>query len=85
MKGLQVVREELKQRLIAKAAKINRYNDRIEQYRQNRLLCYDQSKFYVKLDKETTDEQVYPSPEESRELWSSIWVTAVIIKRMQSG
>ena len=36
-KGLNVVLEELKQRIQAKATKIKRYGERIEQYRINRL------------------------------------------------
>ena len=36
-KGLNVVLEELKQRMHAKASKIKRYDQRIEQYRTNRL------------------------------------------------
>ena len=41
-KGLPVVIEELKQRLTAKAAKIRRYEQRIQQYKQNRLFSTDQ-------------------------------------------
>jgi len=36
-KGLSTVLEELKQRVLAKMAKIKHYNERIQQYRQNRL------------------------------------------------
>ena len=45
-KGLFVVIEELKQRLTAKAAKIRRYEQRIHQYRQNRLFSTDQKRFF---------------------------------------
>jgi len=37
-KGLATVIEELKQRILAKAAKITRYNQRIDQYRINRFV-----------------------------------------------
>ena len=43
-KGLTTVIEELKQRLLAKAAKIKRYGDRITQYRQNRMFAEEQKK-----------------------------------------
>ena len=56
-KGLPIVKEELRQRLVAKAGKIKRYSDRIEQYRQNRLFSYDQSRFYSNLDKARDDKQ----------------------------
>lgn len=35
-KGIEVVHEEVKQRLIAVAAKLERYDDRTKQLRQNR-------------------------------------------------
>ena len=41
-KGLNVVLEELKQRLQAKATKIKKYDQRIEQYRIKRLSQQDQ-------------------------------------------
>ena len=44
-KGLLVVIEELKQRLTGKAAKIRRYEQRIQQYKQDRLLSTDQKRF----------------------------------------
>ena len=40
-KGLDVVLEELKQRLTAKTAKIKKYDQRIAQYRQNRMFRTD--------------------------------------------
>ena len=45
-KGLPMVTEELKQRILAKAAKISRYEQRIQQYRINRLFRVDQKKVY---------------------------------------
>ena len=36
-KGIGVVIEELKQRVVAKAAKVKRYEGRVEQCRQNRM------------------------------------------------
>ena len=35
-KGLETVIEELKQRMLAKCAKVKRYEQRIEQFRHNR-------------------------------------------------
>ena len=39
--------EELKQRMLAKSAKIRRYEQRIEQFRQNRIFDFDQKKIYA--------------------------------------
>ena len=72
-KGLHIVKEELKQRLVAKAEKIKRYSDRIEQYRQNRLFSYHQGRLYSDLDKARDDEQTPPNREKCKEFWSGIW------------
>ena len=45
-KCLTTVIEELKQRILAKPAKISRYEQRIQQYRVNRFLKVDQKKVY---------------------------------------
>ena len=45
-KGLTAVIEKLQQRVLAKAAKISRYEQRIQQYRINRLFKVDQKKVY---------------------------------------
>ena len=41
-KGIKTVIEELKQRMLAKSAKVKRYEQRIEQFRQNRIFDVDQ-------------------------------------------
>ena len=43
-KRLQTVTEGLKQRMLAKSAKVRRYQQRIEQFRQNRIFDFDQKK-----------------------------------------
>ena len=45
-KGYQQVIEELKQRLIATAVKIERCEDRVKQYQQNRMFENNQKRFY---------------------------------------
>ena len=52
-KGLKTVIEELKQRILAKAAKLSRYEQRIQQYRINRLLKLDQKKVYNEFNGKT--------------------------------
>ena len=43
-KRLKTVTEGLKQRMLAKSAKVRRYQQRIEQFRQNRIFGFDQKK-----------------------------------------
>ena len=40
------VLEELKQRVLAKKAKFDRYTERLKQFRQNRPFNYDQKRLY---------------------------------------
>ena len=50
VKRLNVVVEELKQRIIAIAAKVRRYQGRVDSYRQKRLFENNQRQFYKELD-----------------------------------
>ena len=52
-KGLTTVIEELKQRILAKAAKISRYEQRIQQYRINTLFKVDKKKVYNEFNGQT--------------------------------
>ena len=49
-KGLGIVLEELKQHLQAKSMKSKRYDQRIEQYKINRLFHQDQKRVYQQLN-----------------------------------
>ena len=49
-KGVSVVVEELKQRVVAKAAKVKRCEARNEQQRQNKLFDVDQGRLYQELN-----------------------------------
>ena len=71
-KGYKRVIEELKQRIKAKAAKIKRYKNRIEQFRQNRLFQTDQSRLYKELNGEEAI-NLAPDKEEAKSFWSDIW------------
>ena len=46
VKRLNVVIEKLKQRFTAVAAKVRRYQGRVDSYRQNRLFENNQKQFY---------------------------------------
>ena len=52
VKRLNVVIEELKQRITAIAAKVGRYQGRVDSYRKNRLFENNQRQFYRELDQE---------------------------------
>ena len=56
-KGLKTVIEELKQRLLAKSAKVRRYQQRIEQFGQNRIFDFDLKTMYA----EFNGDEVRPS------------------------
>ena len=73
-KRLNVVIEELKQRITAIAAKVRRYQGQVDSYRQNRLFENNQRQFYRELDQEEErcgDDQ--PVAEESKQFWGNIW------------
>ena len=52
IRRLNVVIEELKQRITAIAAKVRKYQGRVDSYRQNRLFENSQRQFYRELDRE---------------------------------
>ena len=72
---VNVVIEELKQRVTAKAEKLRRYEQSVQQYRQNRMFEYDQKNLYKELDGDSsgTATDCMPDAEESCEFWSNIW------------
>ena len=73
-KGLSTVIEELKQRIIAKSAKITRYEQRMEQFRINRLFSRDQKKVYSEFNGISRNiSGDTPDAEESKRFWSGIW------------
>ena len=74
IRRMNVVIEELKQRITAIAAKVRRYQGRVDSYRQNRLFENNQRQFYRELDQEEekcNDDQ--PVAEESKQFWGNIW------------
>ena len=52
VKRLNIAIEELKQRITAIAAKVRRYQGRLDSHRQNRLFENNQRQFYRELDQE---------------------------------
>ena len=72
-KGLNVVIEELKERLVAKATKLKRYENRCNQYRQNRLFQNNQRKLFEELQRKEKEEPIIPEAEECEKFWNGIW------------
>ena len=57
-KGINLLNEELKQRLIAKKLKVKRYEQRISQFRQNQLFQVNQKQFYRELNEEKEGDRI---------------------------
>ena len=65
--------EELKQRMLAKRAKVKRYEQRIEQFRENRIFDLDQKKIYTELNGNGIRSNDVPNAEECTKFWGNIW------------
>ena len=73
-KSINEVIEVLKQRIVASAAKLKRYEARTEQYIQNRLFQTNQKKLFERLEKkEETCQQEMPEKESTVKFWNDIW------------
>ena len=70
---MNVAVEELKQRITVIAAKVRRYQGRVDSYRQNRLFKNNQRQFYRELDQEDRCNDDQPVAEESKQFWGNIW------------
>ena len=64
-KGINLVIEELKQRLIAKKTKVKIYEQRISQFWQNQLFQVNQKQVYKYLNGEKQGERIIPNSEDS--------------------
>ena len=71
---MNVVIEELKQRITAIAVKVRRYQGRVDSYGQNRLFENNQRQFYRELDEEEERcDDDPPVTEVSKQFWGNIW------------
>lgn len=71
-KGLNNTIEDVKQRLKAKAHKIQRYINRNKGYQQNKLFGTNQKRLYSQLRGEDNHQEI-PEAEPSKRLWENIW------------
>ena len=67
---MNVVIEELKQRITAIAEKVRRYQRRVDSCRQSRLFENNQRKFYGELDQE---EEICDDDHYVAEEWKQFW------------
>ena len=72
-KGIRTVIEELKQQLHAKTAKLKRYEERVNQYKINRMFVQNQKRVYQQMDGIRNINNEKPNAEESKQFWSNIW------------
>ena len=72
-RGYKVIIEELKQRVTAKSGKIKRYENRIDQYQQNRLFENNQKRLFERLEGIERGGDEIPEAEASRNFWKGIW------------
>ena len=76
-KRINAVVEELKQRIKAKTAKTRKYEERSNQFMQNRLFQTNQKRLFEKLEGIKRRNYVRPDAEESITFWSNIWSKSV--------
>ena len=71
-KGLKTVIEELKKRMLSKSTKVRRYEQQMEQFRQNRIFDLDQKKIHTELNRNRIRSNDVPNAEECTKFWSII-------------
>ena len=67
--------EEIRQQIKSKRAKLNRYNNRVNKYQQNRIFRNNERMLYKKLNGDSNNKNTNSTPDEnkSREFWKKIW------------
>ena len=68
--------EEVKQRLHAKTAKLKRYEERVNQYKIDRMFVQNQKRAYQQMDGVRNINNEKPIAEDSRQFWSNRWDNA---------
>ena len=80
-KGFTTVIEELKQRIKAKTAKIKKYEERNNQYIQNRLFQTNQRLLFEKIEGVERENDIKPDADQSKAFWGDIWSKDVMHNR----
>ena len=62
------------QRIKAKTSKINRYQQRVSQFQQNRFCTNNEDRFYKQIDGSAEEEKnVISYVQEAKAFWKDIW------------
>ena len=70
--------EELKQRIVAIAAKVKSYQERVDRFKQNRTFQNNQRQFYKEVNQEGERcDDGQPDAEESKRFWGDKWSESV--------
>ena len=64
--------EELKQGMLTKSVKVRRYQQRIEQFRQNTIFYFHQKKMYAEFNEDEVQPNHAANAEESKRFWGDI-------------
>ena len=75
-KGIKTISEELKQRVVAKAAKIKRFKQRCDRYKEGKLFKTNQRQFYRNLSSGPSTGLPAPTEDQKKEFsefWNGIW------------
>ena len=73
-KGKPKVKVELLQRIKAKTAQINRYQQKVSQFQQDRFFRNSEGRFYKQIDEsEERGEIVIPDAQEAKTFWADLW------------
>ena len=59
--------------MLAKSAKVKRYEQRIEQFRQNRIFEFDQKKIYTELNRNGIRSNDVRNAEKCTKFWGNVW------------
>ena len=65
--------EEINQKVLAKEGRLNRYRQRVKQYRKNRTFQNNERKFYKQLGGSDTKTYQKPNIKETERFWTKIW------------
>ena len=84
-KGLKTVIEELKQRLLAKSAEVRRYQQRIEQFGQNRIFDFDLKTMYAEFNGDEVRPSDAPNAEERKDFGAILGAPGKGITEKQNG
>ena len=71
--------------MFAKSAKVTRYQQRIEQFRQNRIFDFDQKKMYAEFNRDGVRPIDVPNAEESKDFGVIFGASGKGITEKQNG